>query len=77
VEFAESARKHGIDEADILHALRNIIRYWEMEYDGELRIFIIGADRAGTLLELVAVPASEPQRIIHADRLRSKFYDYL
>lgn len=48
-----------------------------MEYDGELRIFIIGADRAGTLLELVAVPATEPQRIIHADRLRSKFYAHL
>ena len=30
-----------------------------------------------TLLELVAVPATEPTRIIHADRLRPKFYDYL
>jgi len=29
------------------------------------------------MLELVAVPADEPIRIIHADGLRPKFYDYL
>jgi len=31
----------------------------------------------GALLELVAVPVAEPLRIIHADNLRPKFYDYL
>jgi hypothetical protein len=29
------------------------------------------------ILELVAVPAGELARIIHADRLRPTFYDYL
>jgi hypothetical protein len=29
------------------------------------------------MLELIAVPATEPTMIIHADRLRPKFYDYL
>jgi hypothetical protein len=29
------------------------------------------------LLELVAVPAADPTRIIHADLLREKFYEYL
>ncbi len=29
------------------------------------------------MLELVAVPAREPTRITHADRLRPKFFDYL
>ena len=37
----------------------------------------LGADRQGRLLELVAVPAGQPTRIIHADLLRPKFYDYL
>ncbi|HEY0258413.1 MAG TPA: hypothetical protein VGC18_01060 [Lacisediminihabitans sp.] len=77
MEIAASARKHGVDDDDILHALRNVIRYWEMEYDGELRIFIIGTDRSARLLEIVAVPAAGPQRVIHADLLRPKFYDYL
>ncbi|NIH71252.1 hypothetical protein FHX35_000922 [Auritidibacter ignavus] len=28
-------------------------------------------------MEVVAVPAQTPLRIIHADALRPKFYDYL
>jgi hypothetical protein len=37
---------------------------------------VIGPDRTGRLLELI-IPADEPPRIVHADVLRSKFYDYL
>ena len=55
-----SARKHGIANADILHAVRNALR----------------PSRTGDLLEVVFV-ADEPARIIHADRLRAKFYEYL
>lgn len=77
VEIAGSARKHGIADEDILHALRNVLRYIEQDYDGETRLFVIGADRGGRLLEIVAVPATDPQRVIHADVLRPKFYDYL
>lgn len=77
VEIAGSARKHGIADEDILHALRNVLRYIQQDYDGETRLFIIGADRGGRLLEIVAVPAADPQRVIHADALRPKFYDYL
>jgi len=29
------------------------------------------------LLEIVVVPVHEPQRVIHADRMRPKFYEYL
>lgn len=45
--------------------------------DGEERLFVIGPDLSGNLLKLVAVPAHEPTRIIHAERLRPKFYDAL
>jgi hypothetical protein len=38
---------------------------------------VIGPSASGTLLELVAVPVVGPTRIIHADNLRPKFYDYL
>lgn len=77
MEFTAGARKHGIEDADILHAIRNPFRYIEQEYDGELRMLILGADRTGRLLEVVVVPADDPQRVIHADRMRPKFYDYL
>ena len=74
MEFSYSAGKHGIGEEDVLHALRNVVRYWESEYEGEARVFAIGPDRTGRMLELVVVPASNPQRVIHADILRPKFY---
>ncbi|HYO86045.1 MAG TPA: BrnT family toxin [Dermatophilaceae bacterium] len=72
-----SARKHGIDDADIQHAWTNAILLVEYHYDGEDRLLVIGPDRHGRMLELVAVPVDEPTRIIHADRLRPTFYDYL
>jgi uncharacterized DUF497 family protein len=77
VELTPSARKHGVKDADIQHAWRNALRLVEYEYLGEDRLLVIGPDRHGRLLELVAVPAQAPVRIIHADRLRPKFYDYL
>ncbi|GAA2128797.1 hypothetical protein [Glycomyces algeriensis] len=77
MEIRQSARKHHIADHSIIHAWENALRTVEYEYDGEERLLVIGADESGNLLELVAVPADEPTRIIHADRLRPKFYDYL
>lgn len=77
MEVADSARKHGISDESIVHAWENAIKLAEFEYEGEERLLVIGPDTAGNLLELVAVPADEPTRIIHADRLRPKFYDAL
>lgn len=76
MEITDSARKHGLDDADILHAWRNQLRYIELEYQGEPQFLVIGPSRTGALLELI-VPADEPQRIVHADNLRPKFYKYL
>ncbi|MGC2655914.1 MAG: hypothetical protein WA317_20495 [Mycobacterium sp.] len=60
----------------MLHAVRNALRSIEQENDGEARLRVIGPDETGRLLEIVVV-ADEPMRIIHADALRPKFYDYL
>ncbi|MCV7208782.1 hypothetical protein [Mycolicibacterium canariasense] len=76
MEIKDSARKHGIADADMLHAFDNALRYVELEYRGELQFLVIGPSRTGALLELI-VPCDEPQRIIHADNLRAKFYPYL
>ena len=77
MRISESARKHGVDDEDIVHAWENAIRYVEYDFDGDERLLVIGADRHGRMLELVAVPADAPTRIIHADRLRPKFYEFL
>lgn len=71
------AFRHGIAEADILHAFRIAVRLVEVEQHGEERLIVIGPDRAGNWLELVAVPAEDADRIIHADRLRPMFYEFL
>lgn len=73
----ESAFRHGVSEADILHAFRNAVRFVEIEQYGEERLIVIGPDRSGNWLELVAMPAEAADRIIHADRRRPKFYEFL
>ena len=77
MRVTESAFRHGIAEADIMHAYTNAVRLVEVEQHGEERLIVIGPDRAGNWLELVAMPADGANRIIHADRLRPKFYEFL
>lgn len=77
MEITASARKHGIADADVLHAWRNVIATAEQEYDGEIRIIAVGPARDGGFLELVLVPADQPTRVIHADRARPSFLSRL
>lgn len=77
VKVRRSACKHGVTEQDIAHAFRNAVKFIPYEYDGEERLLVIGPARNGAMLELTAVPAADPDRIIHADDLRPSFYDYL
>lgn len=75
VQIADSARKHGVLDEDILHALRNPLRI----IAGPGRDLIIGADHAGRLLEVVVLdddPVEEPV-VIHAMVLRPKFRHYM
>ena len=75
MEIADNARKHGVADQDIEHAVRNPLRV----VPGTGRDLIIGAGRSGQLLEVVVLdddPEAEPV-VIHAMRLREKFYDYL
>lgn len=77
VEISRSAHRHGIATEDIVHAWENAIRLVEYDYRGNERLLVIGPNRAGDMLELVAVPADAPARIIHADRLQPSRYDFL
>lgn len=60
-----SARRHGIPDADILHAVRNP---HQIDFGDDGRIFVIGAQRDGAFLELVIVDegTTGALRIIHA-----------
>lgn len=77
MEIARSAYRHGVSDENIIHAWENAVRLVEYEYAGEERLLVIGAALSGKMLELIAVPTDAPSRIIHADRLQPKRYDYL
>jgi hypothetical protein len=75
VEIADSARRHGVNDDDIRHALRHPLRV----VAGQGRDLVIGADSSGRLLEIVVLdddPNEEPV-VIHAMPLRPKFRDQL
>jgi hypothetical protein len=75
VRFTESAYRHGVAEADMLHAFRNPLRIRDL--DEELTLYI-GADRDGALLEVVAADLDgDDPRIIHAMGLRPRYYGFL
>lgn len=62
MRVTDSAFKHFIAEADNLHAYTNAVRLVETEQDGEDRLIVVGPDRAGNWLELVAMPADDADR---------------
>ncbi|MCA1735757.1 MAG: hypothetical protein LC739_06520 [Actinobacteria bacterium] len=65
----ESARKHGIDDDDMLHAYRNPIRIFDL---GDLTM-LIGSDQHGRLLEIGIAEAEGLELIVHAMPARDKF----
>jgi hypothetical protein len=73
VEVADNARKHGVVDEDIEHAVRYAIRVVGQS-DRDL---YIGADRAGRLLEVVVLDDDGQPVAIHAMPLRPKFHEHL
>jgi hypothetical protein len=75
MEIADSARKHGVSDDDMRHAMALAVRV--VRQGSTERVLVIGPDRVGALLEIVVLdPDTEPV-IIHAMSLRSKFYRFL
>lgn len=68
-----SARKRGIDDADILHAYRHPIRVHRLD-DLDM---LVGGDRSGRLLEIgvVVSPERRIDVIVHAMEARSRFLE--
>jgi hypothetical protein len=69
--IAESARKHGFTDDDILHALRNPVRSYEPDDEG--LTMITGPRPDGILLEVGVIDGDPGPVIVHAMRARAKF----
>jgi N-acetylmuramic acid 6-phosphate (MurNAc-6-P) etherase len=73
VEIADNARKHGVADGDIEHAVRNAIG---VVNQGDRDLYI-GADRNGRLLEVVVLDDDGQPVAIRAMALRPKFDEHL
>jgi hypothetical protein len=75
VRIGAPARRHGIDEADIWHAVRNATRKIDMDDDLTM---LIGPAQDGSLLEIGVLDlTSDDPVVIHAMRLRPKFCQFI
>jgi hypothetical protein len=75
VEIYHSARKHGVLDDDIVHAVEHVLAVGEQD-DG--KVLYLGPDRAGNLLEVVTVARDDGSEIvIHAMPMRAKYEPFL
>lgn len=73
MEVHDSARKHGVADEDILHAIDHALAIEDAAEEPD-RWLLIGADRAGNLLEIVVLTTNEDQQlVIHAMPMRAKY----
>jgi hypothetical protein len=73
VEIHSSARRHGIADDDILHAIEHSLVVDDLGEDPD-RWLVIGPDRASNLLEVVVLVTAEgDELIIHAMPLRAAY----
>lgn len=79
MQIRHSARKHGITDLDILHAVRHAVAGRRFDRAGALpRTLALGPDRAGNLLEVIVVHEDDgTDLVIHAMRMRPVYHDLL
>ncbi|MGC9221838.1 MAG: hypothetical protein ACP5H2_10895 [Solirubrobacteraceae bacterium] len=77
MEVHDSARRHGVADEDILHAIDHALAFEDAGEDPDRWLFI-GPDRAGNLLEVVVMVTVESNQIaIHAMPMRDKYQGLL
>ena len=75
VEIFSSARRHGIADDDITHAVEHALAVGEQD-DG--KVLYLGPDRAGNLPEVVSVVRDDGSEVvIHAMRMRARYEPFL
>lgn len=80
MEIHPAARKHGIADDDIVHAVGHALAGYALEGrdDEPRRTLLLGPDRSANLLEVVVVELDDCGRLaIHAMRMRPKYIPLL
>ena len=73
MKIHDSARKHGVSDEDILHAIERALATEDVGEEPD-RWLVIGPDHAANLLEVVIMRTAENEElVIHAMRMRTKY----
>ncbi len=71
MEIVESARKHGVEDEDMHHAIENAIVIFAFEPPATL--MYVGPSRNGKLVEVAVMHDDPEDLIIHAMEARAKW----
>lgn len=75
MDIYQSARKHGVSDDDIVHAIEHAVVSAEESND---KVLYLGPDLAGNLLEIVSVTRHDGTEIvIHAMKMRRMYESLL
>jgi hypothetical protein len=78
VKIHDSARKHGIDPQDAIHAAEHAVFVADLDDDSPARQLRLGFDTAGRILEVVVLRFdSGHELVIHAMKARRQYLDLL
>ena len=79
MEIHPSARKHGVADDDIRHAVAHRLYEGELNDDGPpWRVLYLGPDHAGNLLEIVVIERDDASEVaIHAMKMQKKYEQLL
>lgn len=71
MRIAETARRHGVADEDMLHAVRNAMAEWEFEDEFTM---LLGPARNADLLEVGVIGIETDEVVIvHAMRARRRY----
>ena len=74
----DSARKHGIDPRDAIHAAEHAVFVADLDDDSPARQLRLGFDTAGRILEVVVLRFDTGNElVIHAMKARRQYLDLL
>ncbi len=79
VDIHQSARRHGINDIDLRHAISQALVILDLDPNADPpKVLCIGPDRAANLLEVIWLELAGGRVLaIHAMALRTTFYDLL
>ena len=72
VDVLSSARRHGVADEDVRHALEHAVVVEEVGED-PTRYLVLGPDRVGNMLELVVMDRLQGPAVIHAMPMRKQY----